>query len=58
MFRLITRRYTNAEISEELTLSQSTVKSHIQKVMEKLGLRNRVHAVIFAYEKNIIHSGS
>ena len=58
VFRLITRGYTNAEISEELTLSQSTVKSHIQKVMEKLGLRNRVHAVIFAYEKNILHSGS
>ncbi|MFI2437068.1 response regulator transcription factor [Streptomyces sp. NPDC018693] len=58
VFRLITRGYTNAEISAELTLSQSTVKSHIQKVMEKLGLRNRVHAVIFAYEKNIIHSGS
>ncbi|MFF3905055.1 response regulator transcription factor [Streptomyces sp. NPDC001848] len=58
VFRLITRGYTNAEISAELTLSQSTVKSHIQKVMEKLGLRNRVHAVIFAYEQNIIHSGS
>ncbi|MGX1881799.1 response regulator transcription factor [Streptomyces sp. NPDC055287] len=57
VFRLITRGYSNAEISQELTLSQSTVKSHIQKVMEKLGLRNRVHAVIFAYEKNIIHVG-
>lgn len=56
VFRLMTRGYSNAEISEELTLSQSTVKSHIQKVMEKLSLRNRVHAVIFAYEKNIIHA--
>ncbi|WP_406384919.1 response regulator transcription factor [Streptomyces sp. NBC_01618] len=57
VFRLMTRGYSNAEISAELILSQSTVKSHIQKVMEKLRLRNRVHAVIFAYEKNIIHVG-
>ncbi|MFD9432708.1 response regulator transcription factor [Streptomyces sp. NPDC060002] len=56
VFRLMTRGYSNAEISAELSLSQSTVKSHIQKVMEKLGLRNRVHAVIFAYENNIIHA--
>ncbi|AIS01716.1 response regulator transcription factor [Streptomyces glaucescens] len=58
VFRLLTRGYTNAEISAELTLSQSTVKSHVQRAMEKLGLRNRVHAVIFAYEENIIRSGS
>ncbi|MGP3925207.1 LuxR C-terminal-related transcriptional regulator [Streptomyces sp. 8N616] len=58
VFRLMTRGYSNAEISAELTLSQSTVKSHIQKVMEKLGIRNRVHAVIFAYEKNIIRAAS
>lgn len=57
VFRLLTRGLSNAEISAELTLSQSTVKSHIQKVMEKLGLRNRVHAVIFAYEQHIIHAG-
>ncbi|MFE3824894.1 response regulator transcription factor [Streptomyces sp. NPDC059092] len=56
VFRLITRGYSNAEISAELSLSQSTVKSHIQRLMEKLGLRNRVHAVIFAYENNIIHA--
>ncbi|MFG2652138.1 response regulator transcription factor [Streptomyces sp. NPDC048436] len=58
VFRLLTRGFSNAEISTELTLSQSTVKFHIQKLMEKLGLRNRVHAVIFAYEKNIIHASS
>ncbi|MEU1463082.1 response regulator transcription factor [Streptomyces sp. NPDC005727] len=57
VFRLMTRGYSNAEISAELALSQSTVKSHIQKVMEKLCLRNRVHAVIFAYENNVIREG-
>ncbi|NUQ99002.1 MAG: response regulator transcription factor [Streptomyces sp.] len=57
VFHLMTRGYSNTEISAELALSQSTVKSHIQKIMEKLQLRNRVHAVIFAYENNIIHAG-
>lgn len=58
VFRLVTRGYTNAEISTLLTLRESTVKSHIQRIMEKLGLRNRVQAVIFAYEKNIVHARS
>ncbi|MFE5584811.1 response regulator transcription factor [Kitasatospora sp. NPDC056531] len=58
VFHLVARGYSNAEISAALTLSQSTVKSHIQRLMEKLGLRNRVHAVIFAYEKNVVHTGS
>lgn len=58
IFRLITRGYSNAEISDSLRVSESTVKSHIQHLMDKLGLRNRVHAVIFAYERNIVHSRS
>ncbi|MEI5097527.1 response regulator transcription factor [Streptomyces sp. PmtG] len=58
VFRLLARGFSNAEISRELTLSESTVKFHIQRIMEKLGLRNRVHAVIFAYEKELIHVGS
>lgn len=58
IFRLITRGYSNAEISDSLQVSESTVKSHIQHLMDKLGLRNRVHAVIFAYERNIVHSRS
>jgi DNA-binding NarL/FixJ family response regulator len=58
VFRLMTRGYSNAEICAELALSQSTVKSHVQKIMEKLGLRSRVHAVIFAYEKNLVYARS
>ncbi|MFU8850854.1 response regulator transcription factor [Micromonospora sp. SL1-18] len=54
VFTLMARGFSNAEISAELTLSQSTVKSHVQRIMEKLGLRNRVHAVIFAYEKKLV----
>lgn len=58
VFKLMTRGFSNAEISAELALSQSTVKSHVQRIMEKLGLRNRVHAVIFAYEKNLVCASS
>ncbi|QDQ14650.1 response regulator transcription factor [Streptomyces spectabilis] len=58
VFKLVARGFSNAEISRELTLSESTVKFHIQRIMEKLELRNRVHAVIFAYEKELIRIGS
>ncbi|MEV7779624.1 response regulator transcription factor [Kitasatospora sp. NPDC088351] len=56
VFHLVAQGFSNAEISAELKLSQSTVKSHIRNAMEKLHLRNRVHAVIFAYENRIIHA--
>lgn len=56
VFRLMTRGYSNAEICAELGLSQSTVKSHVRRIMEKLGFRSRVHAVIFAYEKNLVYA--
>ena len=46
----IVQGYTNAEISRKLSLSEGTVKSHIQHMLTKLNLRNRVHAVIYAFE--------
>lgn len=58
VFRLIARGYSNAEISETLFLSESTVKSHVQRMLEKLALRNRVHAVIYAYEKGMVRAGA
>ncbi|MFI1093983.1 LuxR C-terminal-related transcriptional regulator [Streptomyces sp. NPDC020917] len=57
VLELIIRGYSNAEISEALFLSESTVKSHVQRMLEKLALRNRVHAVIYAYEKGIVRAG-
>jgi len=44
---------TNQEIADRFTLSETTVKTHVTRVLAKLGLRDRVHAVIFAYENGL-----
>jgi DNA-binding NarL/FixJ family response regulator len=46
----VARGKTNAEIAEDLFISNSTVKTHIARLMTKLGARNRVELVIWAYE--------
>lgn len=48
VLRLIAEGKNNAEISAELFLSESTVKTHVGRVLSKLQLRDRVHAVIYA----------
>jgi len=53
---LIIRGLSNAEISASLHISDNTVKTHVASILGKLGLRDRVHAVIFGYETGLVQS--
>jgi DNA-binding NarL/FixJ family response regulator len=58
VLRLMAKGLSNSEIAKQLYLSPTTIKSHVAGVLAKLGVRDRVQAVVFAYENGVVRPGS